>query len=140
VCPYTGVVIDSTHHWKFAGTRFIYLSVEGLNMMKKESDEEFEKITGHPAPKTKTKSEGCYIASVCYGDEFAREVLILKSYRDDVLSKSFFGNIFIKIYYCISPKIAHYLQNKFIINKFIREIVLDKIVHKVNKRKIEKLY
>lgn len=132
-CPYTGQRIDSSFpKWTYMNNRSIYVSHEGYAIMQKEDDEEYEKIMGHPAPKKKTG--GCYIATVCYGNEFAPEVLTLKVYRDEILSKSFFGRTFIKVYYAISPSIARHLQNRNRINNFLRINILDKIVNKINKR------
>ncbi len=89
-CPYTGQRIDNSFpKWTYMNNRSIFTSHEGYSTMLKEDDEEYEKIMGHPAPKKKTG--GCYIATVCYGNELAPEVLTLKTYRDEVLSKTFFG-------------------------------------------------
>lgn len=132
-CPYTGERIDNSFpKWTYMNHRSIYTSLEGYTIMQKEDDENFEKTTGIPAPKR--KAGGCYIATVCYGSELAPEVLTLKVYRDEILSKSFFGKTFIKAYYAVSPSLARQLQNKNRINNFLRKNILNKIVDKINKR------
>jgi hypothetical protein len=136
-CPYTGQSIDNSFpKWTFMRTRSIYVSHEGLIIMQKEADEKYEKNTGMPAPKRsqQRQSNGCYIATVCYGDEFAPEVITLKKYRDKILSKSFIGKTFIKFYYLVSPTISRHLQNKRSINNYLRKNILDRIVNKINKR------
>lgn len=50
-----------------------------------------------------TNSEGCYVATCVYGAYDCPEVWTLRRYRDDTLGKSFFGRLFIRCYYLISP-------------------------------------
>jgi len=129
-CPYTGERIDSSFpKWTFMRTRSVYVSHEGFKIMKKEDDEEYEKIMGHSGPKRKTG--GCYIATVCYGNEFSPEVIVLKRFRDDILLKKWYGRILVKIYYLFSPYCAKRLKNKKRLNKFIRMALLDRIVIKI---------
>jgi hypothetical protein len=102
--------------------------------MQKEDDEDFEKVMGMPASSintTSNKSSGCYIATACYGNEFTPEVIALKEYRDNVLSKNIFGRLFIKTYYFLSPTIAEKLKNMKHLNSFIRINILDVIVKKI---------
>jgi len=80
----------------------------------------------------KSDSKGCYIATACYGDYEAKEVKLFRNYRDDVLSNSIWGRLFIKIYYFISPKLAHYLEKNKRLNNFIRVELLDRIYNKIN--------
>lgn len=135
-CPYTGERIDNSFpSWSFMNNRRVYVSHKGYAIMQKEDDEEYEKIMGVPAPPRKAngknKSSGCYIATACYGNEFAPEVLYLKAYRDKVLSKSKLGRLFIKTYYLLSPPIAEKLKNKEKLNSFVRNKILDKIVKRI---------
>ncbi|MBK5283768.1 MAG: hypothetical protein JJE25_00040 [Bacteroidia bacterium] len=77
------------------------------------------------------ESSKCYIATVCYGGEFAPEVLILKFFRDTTLTKYIFGRLFIKIYYLLSPTVANLLRDQARLNNFIKKYILNKIVSKV---------
>lgn len=72
-------------------------------------------------------SGGCYIATAVYGSYSSPEVLVLRQYRDNILSKNIFGRLFIKVYYKLSPPIAKRLKYANIINSFVRYI-LDKWV------------
>lgn len=66
---------------------------------------------------------GCYIATAVYGDYDAKEVLILRRFRDKVLLNSKIGIIFVKYYYIISPKLARRLQQHRAINNTIRKML-----------------
>ena len=46
---------------------------------------------------------GCYIATAVYGSYDCPQVWTLRRYRDDSLTKSRGGRLFIRIYYAISP-------------------------------------
>lgn len=54
-------------------------------------------------PKAKQSSGGCYVATSVYGHYDAPEVRVLRRWRDDVLSRSRPGRIFIRFYYAASP-------------------------------------
>ena len=73
------------------------------------------------------KSEGCYIATMAYGDYDHPQVMELRKYRDQVLLKSVPGRLFVRFYYWISPKMVKLLSGHDSINKAIRR-VLDKMV------------
>ena len=46
-CPYTGESIsNSSKYWSYMNTRKVYLSDEGLSIMKKEADERRRRILG----------------------------------------------------------------------------------------------
>ena len=133
-CPYTGQRIDESFpSWSFMNNRRVYVSHEGYAIMQKEDEEEYEKIMGHPKPQKSTASgkSGCYIATACYGNEFAPEVLHLKVFRDNILAKNYFGRLFIKSYYFLSPPIAEKLKGKERLNTFIRNQILNKIVKRI---------
>ena len=68
---------------------------------------------------------GCYIATAVYGSYYAPEVLVLRRFRDETLSKYYFGRLFIRVYYLLSPPIARKLGNATTINTMVRSI-LDK--------------
>ena len=133
-CPYTGQRIDESFpSWSFMNNRRVYVSHEGYAIMQKEDEEEYEKIMGHPKPQKSASSgkSGCYIATACYGNEFAPEVLHLKLFRDNILAKNYFGRLFIKIYYLVSPPIEKKIKNKEKLNSFIRNQILNKIVKRI---------
>ncbi len=134
-CPYTGERIDNSTspRWTYMRSRAIIVSQQGFAIMKRENNEDYEKAYGEPAPPIIENKNKCYIATACYGNEFANEVIILKSFRDKVLTKYFLGKIFIEFYYTVSPSIARLLIDQKHLNDFIRKYVLDKIVARINK-------
>jgi len=69
----------------------------------------------------------CYIATMAYGSYDHPQVIALRRYRDNTLSKTFLGKKFIKIYYKYSPSLVGLLKNKKIVNVIIRSI-LNKLI------------
>lgn len=55
---------------------------------------------------SKSKEGGCYIATAIYGSYECPQLLILRYYRDNTLSKSFLGKVFISSYYAVSPHLV----------------------------------
>lgn len=56
-------------------------------------------------------SEGCYIATAVYGSYDCPEVWTLRRYRDYYLAQTWYGRIFIRIYYLISPIMVRWFGN-----------------------------
>lgn len=81
----------------------------------------------YTSSRTYKRNEGCYIATMAYGDYNHPQVLILRRYRDQVLETSSLGRLIINGYYFISPKIVYLLKGHSNINYIIR-LLLDKIV------------
>ena len=70
------------------------------------------------------KKEGCFIATACFGDKNAPEVIAFRNYRDVHLLKSKLGVAFITAYYAISPSIANYLSRHPLAANFTRLYLL----------------
>lgn len=66
---------------------------------------------------------GCYIATAVYGSYTCNEVMELRRFRDDVLSKHLSGRIFIRFYYTISPYMIRFIKPDSIIEKEIRRFL-----------------
>jgi TPR repeat protein len=77
--------------------------------------------------KLKKDKGGCFVATVCYGNYDAPEVLILRAYRDEVLLKSISGTAFVKFYYFVSPPLAKQIEKsgKYWLSPIIRKINLE---------------
>jgi hypothetical protein len=75
---------------------------------------------------------GCYIATMVYGDYNHSNVKILRNYRDTKLHKSFWGKIFIFIYYKLSPKCVR-LFSRFRLFHNICKVILGIIVRYLKK-------
>ena len=70
---------------------------------------------------TQKAKGGCYIATMAYGNYDHPQVMVLREFRDEVLSKSQFGKWFIKTYYHYSPKMVEKMKNKKVLNTLIRK-------------------
>jgi len=77
-------------------------------------------------------SDGCYIATMAYGDFDHPQVLELRKFRDDFLSKTKLGRSFIRLYYQYSPSLVERLKNKQGINLIIRK-GLDQFIKTIRK-------
>ncbi|MCI1964618.1 MAG: DUF2726 domain-containing protein [Oscillospiraceae bacterium] len=83
----------------------------------------------------KSKKEGCYIATAVYGSYDCSQVMVLRRYRDNVLSTYFLGRAFIKAYYLISPwLVAHFADKKWFSGFFRKR--LDKIIMNLKAKEI----
>lgn len=82
------------------------------------------------ATSTSSKS-GCYIATAVYGAYDCPEVWTLRRYRDFVLDKTWYGKVFIHIYYAISPVLVKWFGNSSWFITPWRKL-LDKIVFSLN--------
>ncbi len=63
-----------------------------------------------PSQQTSNKS-GCYIATAVYGSYDCPEVWTLRRYRDNILAETWYGRLFIKTYYVISPTLVKWYGN-----------------------------
>jgi ribosomal protein L7/L12/DNA-directed RNA polymerase subunit RPC12/RpoP len=77
------------------------------------------------------KVSRCYIATAVYGSYDAPQVVVLRRFRDEVLSKSLFGRAFIRTYYAMSPPVARRLENAGRMNRIVRRI-LDTVVRRLS--------
>ena len=66
---------------------------------------------------------GCYIATMVFGDYDAAEVIVLREFRDNVLTKSSIGRKFITLYYKYSPKLVEKYKDNRKVNDVIRKIL-----------------
>lgn len=54
---------------------------------------------------------GCYIATCVYGSYDCPQVWTLRRYRDYTLDETWYGRLFIKCYYAVSPKLVKWFGN-----------------------------
>ena len=73
------------------------------------------------------QNRACYIATMAYGNYDHPKVVVLRNFRDNVLSKSKFGLWIISKYYQFSPKLVEHLKEKnkinFVIRKFLDQFI-----------------
>ena len=70
---------------------------------------------------TSSISSSCFIATMVYGSYDAKEVLILRKFRDEKLKKTILGEIFIANYYVFSPLFVKCFKNVTFVNIFIKK-------------------
>ena len=63
---------------------------------------------------------GCYIATCVYGSYDCPQVWTLRRYRDNTLASSWYGRLFIKIYYTFSPTVVRLFGKTKWFNKIWR--------------------
>jgi hypothetical protein len=76
------------------------------------------------------KKKQCFIATATYGTPMAEEVQILRDFRDKYLITNLPGQIFVYLYYEISPPIAKIIENNETL-KTISRIVLTPIIYSI---------
>jgi subtilisin family serine protease len=62
----------------------------------------------------------CFIANAAYGTPYALEIRHLCNFRDRVLLKNFFGRIFVKTYYFLSPPVADFIGRHEVLRSAVR--------------------
>lgn len=115
-----------------------YDALSSMQEMKKDSKlqrqykNNMETIASLKAS-TKRQSSGCYIATMAYGSYDHPQVIMLRQFRDQVLSKSIMGRNFINFYYFTSPYLVKCLKNNKSINTVIR-VVLNNVIKHLGKK------
>jgi hypothetical protein len=79
---------------------------------------------------------GCYIATAVYGSYDCPEVWTLRRFRDYTLAETWYGRLFIKTYYAISPTLVKWFGQADWFKSIFRT-PLEKLVCRLNKRGFE---
>jgi len=89
------------------------LTREGKNELKRVMKENWEKMgTSNQLHAKGASRSGCFVATVVYGEPFAPEVELLRSFRDKVLVRHFSGRLFVRFYYAGAGQfMAHLLSS-----------------------------
>ena len=72
--------------------------------------------------------KGCYVATCVYGSYDCPQVWMLRRYRDYYLDEHWYGRLFIKIYYAISPKLVKIFGNTLWFKKISKKLIDKKIM------------
>ena len=71
---------------------------------------------------------GCFIATAAYGTPTAKQLDVLRAFRDDVLLKNTVGSRLVDLYYRTSPPIANFISQHNFVRTLVRELLVDPIV------------
>ncbi len=71
---------------------------------------------------------GCFIATAAYGTPTAKQIDVLREFRDVVLLKSTVGSQFVALYYRFSPPVADFIAGHELLQTLVRELLVDPIV------------
>jgi hypothetical protein len=105
---------------------------------KEEATEYVEKFIVDHNLSDQVKRKGCFIATACYSDFNAPEVLVLRQYRDEKLMQTSSGKIFVSFYYLVSPPLANIISHSDILKSFVRITFLEPFVKKLTKQSLIK--
>lgn len=83
-----------------------------------------------------TSSGGCYVATCVYGSYDCPEVWTLRRFRDYILDTTWYGRLFIRCYYAISPIIVKWFGDTKWFKTFCKTC-LDKMVSTLNSKGVE---
>jgi polyhydroxybutyrate depolymerase len=81
-----------------------------------------------PPTPTSSSGGGCFIATAAYGTPTAKQIDVLRAFRDDVLLKSTVGSRLVDFYYRTSPPIANFISQHSVVRTLVRELLIDPIV------------
>ena len=74
----------------------------------------------------------CFIATAAYGTDTAKEIDILREFRDEVLLPNSLGAEFVSLYYKTSPPIANFISQHEVLRTVVRVGFVDPIVKILN--------
>jgi YVTN family beta-propeller protein len=63
---------------------------------------------------------GCFIATAAYGSDMAPQVQVLRKFRDDYLLTNRAGRLFVRLYYRVSPPLAHLIGQHEVLRQATR--------------------
>ena len=85
---------------------------------------------------TSSAKSGCYVATCVYGSYDCPQVWTLRRYRDDTLGSTWYGRLFIRTYYAISPTLVKWFGKTNWFKKLWRG-KLDRMVAKLQNNGVE---
>ena len=88
------------------------------------------------AAKIQLAKSGCYVATCVYGSYDCPEVWTLRRYRDDTLGSTWYGRLFIRTYYAISPTLVKWFGKTNWFKKLWKG-KLDRMVAKLQAKGVE---
>jgi len=87
---------------------------------------------GYGHPSSTPQPCGCFIATAAYGTDTAKEIDILREFRDTVLLPNSLGATLVSLYYKISPPIANFISQHEVLRTAVRVGFVDPIIAILN--------
>jgi hypothetical protein len=115
------------------GYRILTLEESGVNFFSGHSfnssigETVYKQIEAWAVANGAQKQGGCYVATAVYGSYDCPQVWTLRRYRDNRLSSSRRGRLFIRVYYAVSPTLVRWLAGSSWFNAAVRPL-LDRFV------------
>ena len=94
---------DGAPYIDIVTTHFSSFTVSNVDKLPNDGGDDPDDPTPPDDPKP---SGGCYVATCVYGSYDCPEVWTLRRFRDETLAKTWYGRLFIRTYYAISPTIV----------------------------------
>lgn len=74
-------------------------------------------------------ARGCFIATAAYGTPMAKQVIVLRKWRDEKLIRSTGGRVFVRFYYMTSPPIARIIRRSGKLKGLTRRLITPIVRH-----------
>lgn len=107
--------------------------VEFVKMVYNNQEIEESLISQEEGEKSTEPAKGCYIATCVYGSYDCPQVWTLRRFRDYTLDGTWYGRVFIKCYYAISPILVKWFGDTKWFRSFWKSR-LDKMVSNLNNK------
>jgi nitrous oxidase accessory protein NosD len=125
-CSDSGVNTTSTNG--YSGYMWARIRADTTPSLADLQGEEFGGY-GHPST---TPKPICFIATAAYGTATAKEIDILREFRDRVLLPNSLGAKFVSFYYKTSPPIANFISQHEVLRTVVRVGFVDPVVKILN--------
>lgn len=129
-----------TERYAIYGSKLLDSAVEArrktLGFFKDGLNEEDQGEVSENEITNTASNNGCYIATCVYGSYDCPQVWTLRRFRDYTLDETWYGRVFIKCYYAVSPILVKWF-GETVWFKCFWKINLDKLVTKLNAHGIE---
>ncbi len=122
-CSDSGVNTDSTNG--YSGYMWAKIRDDTVPSL---TDLQGTPFGGYGHPSQPPQPWPCFIATVAYGTDRAKEIDILRELRDEILLPNSLGARFVSLYYQISPPIAGFISQHEVIRTAVRVGFVDPIV------------
>ena len=122
--PYTASGVNTDSIYGYSGYMWAIITEDTTPSLGDLQGDEFG---GHGHP-TIPGGGFCFIATATYGTDTAKELDILREFRDEVLLPDRLGAEFVSFYYRTSPPIADFISQHEALRAVVRELFVDPIV------------